>query len=45
MMVLDVWQDAWGPIPTDFEGMNMACQFLKEAASAIVRHCQPPHKV
>ena len=29
MMVLDVWQDEWGPIPSDFEGMNLACEFLK----------------
>jgi hypothetical protein len=28
MMVMDVWQEAWGPLPLDFEGMNLACQVL-----------------
>ena len=27
-MVMDVWQEAWGPLPLDFEGMNLACQVL-----------------
>jgi hypothetical protein len=27
-MVMDVWQEAWGPLPPDFEGMNLACQVL-----------------
>jgi hypothetical protein len=33
-MVMDVWQDAWGPLPPDFEGMNLACQVLSECSAA-----------
>jgi len=39
MMVLDEWQDAWGPLPPEFEGMNLACQVLKASAAAITQHC------
>ena len=43
-MVLDAWQDAWGPLPPDFAGMDLACRFLKGTAAAVARHCSADHK-